>query len=119
MDTLFIRRLPVQAVVGCYPWEQRMPQPLWLDLEIAIDCQKSAQTDRLENTVSYVAVQQYLQQWFTQNSFQLVEALAEALATTLRAEFNLPWLRLTVTKPGVVVNTQHVGVTIERGHRDA
>ncbi len=117
MDIMFIRHLPVQASVGCYPWEQRMPQPLWLDLEIAIDCRNSSATDKLESTISYVAVQHYIQTWLTHNSFQLIETFAHTLAEALRIEFNIPWLRLAVTKPGVVVGTQQVGVIVERGHR--
>jgi dihydroneopterin aldolase len=118
MDIIFINRLPVRATVGCYPWEQRMPQPLWLDLEIAINCQQSAQTDQLDNTVNYVALKQAVEKWCTENSFQLIETFAHQLAEMLRMTFQLPWIKLSVTKPGVVIGTQQVGVTIERGQRE-
>jgi len=33
-------------------------------------------------------------------------------------EFGVPWLRLTLRKPGAVRDTREVGVIIERGNRD-
>ena len=50
-------------------------------------------------------------------SYQLVESLAEALASLLIEEFAIPWLRLRITKPGAVPGTDAVGVLIERGAR--
>ena len=47
----------------------------------------------------------------------LVETFAERLAETLRREFGIPWLRLTVRKPGAVAAAAAVGVQIERGAR--
>ena len=45
----------------------------------------------------------------------LLETLAERLAAYLRTQFNIPWLRLTIGKPGAVHNAITVGVEIERG----
>ena len=52
-----------------------------------------------------------------QSSFELVETFAERLAALLMLEFNIPWLRLKITKPGAVASARGVGVEIERGCR--
>jgi dihydroneopterin aldolase len=48
----------------------------------------------------------------------LVETLAEKIAEIVISEFNVPWLRLTVHKPGAVRGSRDVGVIIERGSRE-
>ena len=47
--------------------------------------------------------------------FQLVETLAEKIAEIIQTEFNVPWLKLKLSKPGAVRGSKNVGVLIERG----
>ena len=49
-----------------------------------------------------------------ESRFQLLEALAEHLASLLLAEFAITGLRMTVTKPGAVAEADGVGVVIQR-----
>ena len=42
---------------------------------------------------------------------ELIEKVAEILIN----EFNIPWVRVTVSKPGAVRGSRDVGITIERG----
>ena len=53
------------------------------------------------------------------SSFQLIETLAEQLAEIIMIEFKVPWVRLTVHKPGALSNSKDVGVRIERGDPQA
>jgi 7,8-dihydroneopterin aldolase/epimerase/oxygenase len=52
-----------------------------------------------------------------ENQPKLVETLIGLIATTVMAEFNVPWLRISIAKPGAVRGSAAVGVTIERGVR--
>ena len=45
------------------------------------------------------------------------KTLAERLASLIREEFKVPWVRLRVSKPGAVRFSEEVGVEIERGSR--
>ena len=49
--------------------------------------------------------------------FQSVRISTERLAALLMDEFQIPWLRLKLTKPGAVPAASGVGVEIERGCR--
>jgi dihydroneopterin aldolase len=49
--------------------------------------------------------------------YELVERLAETIATTLMQEMQIPWIKVTVGKPGAVKQAREVGVSIERGLR--
>ena len=42
------------------------------------------------------------------SSFQLVETLAERVAEIVLEEFNVPWVRLRLSKPGAVRGSQDV-----------
>ena len=45
-----------------------------------------------------------------------MERLAEATAACLGEELGIPWVRVTVRKPGAVTGAAAVGISIERGH---
>ena len=49
-----------------------------------------------------------------ESQFNLIEALAEQLAGVLLGEFDLEWLRLRITKQGVLREVREVGIAIER-----
>ena len=103
MDKVFIEGLEIEALIGIYDWERRIRQTLCLDLEMAFDNRVPAASDDIAHTLDYKAV-----------SKRLVETLAERCAAIVIEEFNVPWLRLKLSKPGAVRGAQSVGVIIER-----
>jgi len=115
MDIVFIRELKIQTVIGVFEWERAIRQTVVLDLEMAADVARAAATDRLEDALDYKAVTNRVVQFVEDSRFQLVETLAESIATILRDEFGAPWLRLRVSKPGAIHGAKDVGVLIERG----
>ena len=120
MDQVFIRGLEMDAVIGAYDWERDIRQRLVCDLEMAWDIRPAADSDDLTLALDYAAVSQRVLDYVTSSSFELVETLAERLAALVMDEFGVPWLRLTINKPGAVTQaTGGVGVVIERGARSA
>jgi dihydroneopterin aldolase len=81
------------------------------------DIRKSAETDAIEDTLNYKAVAKRLIAFVGDSEYQLVETLAEKITGIVLAEFEVPWLKLTVHKPGAVRGSRDVGVIIERGNR--
>jgi dihydroneopterin aldolase len=117
MDLVFIHDLRIETVIGIYDWERQIRQVVALDLEMAFDNSVPAASDRIEDTLDYKAVSKRLIHFVETSSFQLVETLAERCAAIVLAEFQVPWLRLKLAKPGAVRGSQAVGVVIERGVR--
>ncbi|MBN7797800.1 dihydroneopterin aldolase [Parahaliea mediterranea] len=117
MDTVFIRELAVDTVIGVYGWERTVRQTLLLDLEMAWDNRPAAAGDELARALDYAAVAERITRFAAGSEFQLIETLAEQVAALVRAEFAVPWLRLRVCKPGAVAAARDVGVLIERGER--
>jgi dihydroneopterin aldolase len=117
MDIVFINDLRIETIIGIYDWERKVKQTISLDLELGTDIRKSAETDAIEDTLNYKAVAKRMVAFVSDSEYQLVETLAEKIAEIVLAEFDLPWLKLTVHKPGAVRGSRDVGVIIERGTR--
>lgn len=117
MDTVFIRELRIDTVIGIYEWEREIRQTVVLDLEMGADIAKAAASDAIEDTLDYKAVSKRLIEFVRSSEFQLVETLAERCAAIVLEEFDVPWVRLTLNKVGAVSAARDVGVIIERGRR--
>ncbi|MEY1661211.1 dihydroneopterin aldolase [Isoalcanivorax beigongshangi] len=117
MDIVYIRDLRVDTVIGIFDWERRIRQTVSLDLEMGWDIRAAAATDGIETALDYKAVGKRLIAFIRAAEFQLVETLAEQAATIVLNEFQVPWLRLRLSKPGALRGARDVGVVIERGQR--
>lgn len=117
MDIIFIRELEIETIIGIYDWERETKQTISIDLEMGADIAKSANSDQIEDTLNYKDVGKRLISFVEESSFELVEKLAEEIAAIVREEFKVPWLRLTLNKPGALRGSKSVGVIIERGNR--
>ncbi len=117
MDIIYLRDLRIDTVIGIYAWERRIKQTIILDIEMATDIRKAAQTDSIDDTLNYKAVAKRLIDFVSNSDFQLVETLSERVADIVLTEFQVPWLRLQVNKQGAVRGARDVGVIIERGVR--
>ncbi len=117
MDTVYLRDLRIDTVIGIYDWERRTRQTIILDLEMGADVARAAATERIEDALNYKAVAKRLIQFVGDSEFQLVETLAERCAEIILEEFDVPWVRLSLNKKGAVRGATDVGVIIERGER--
>ena len=82
------------------------------------DIGPAAATDQLDDTLDYQVVARRISEFAAASDFQLVETLGERIAELIRREFNAPWLRLTLRKPGALREAREAGIMIERGRRD-
>ena len=117
MDIIFLRDLRIDTVVGIWDWERRIRQTVSIDLEMAADIAGAAATDSIDDTLNYKRVAKRLIAYVEASEFQLVETMAERIAEIVLGEFEVPWVRVTVNKPGAIRGSRDVGVRIERGTR--
>ena len=117
MDIVYIRELEVRTIIGIFDWEREQRQVVSLDLEMGSDIATAAATDTIENALDYKAVAKRLIDFIEKSEFFLVETLAERVADIVVNEFNVPWVKLRLGKPGAVTGSKDVGVMIERGSR--
>ncbi|MCH2346423.1 MAG: dihydroneopterin aldolase [Pseudomonadales bacterium] len=119
MDIIYIHELEIETVIGIYDWERKQKQIVSIDLEMATDIRSSAEIDSIERALDYKAIAKRLIDFVEGSEFFLVETLAEQIAHLVLSEFDVPWLKLRLGKPGAVRGSRDVGVTIERGNRES
>lgn len=114
MDTIFLSEVKVETKLGVPDWERMVPQTILLDIEIAMPHSRSCQTDAIDDTIDYGQVIAEIRKTLKEHSFQLVEALAEHVCQLILTEFGAPWVKIKVSKPGILPGVKALGVVIER-----
>jgi 7,8-dihydroneopterin aldolase/epimerase/oxygenase len=117
-DRIFLRGLTSECIIGFIDWERRVKQTVVLDLELPVDCARAAASDEVADTLDYKKVAKRVLAFIEASEFKLVETLAHRLALTILEEFALPWVRISLNKPGAIRGSRDVGVTIERVRAD-
>jgi len=117
MDIVFIKQLEVITTIGVYDWEKSLQQKLYFDLEMAFDNKPAAASDDINLALNYFSVSEKVSQFAQHHQFELIETMAESVAALIMEEFSVPWIKLTLHKPGALPKAQSLGVQIERGHR--
>jgi dihydroneopterin aldolase len=84
-DVIELRGLHLAGIVGVLPHEQAQPQPLEIDVDLALDLAQAGASDALDDTVDYGALCGVVEQVVTTTSYALLEGLAEAIAGALLA----------------------------------
>lgn len=117
MDIVYIRDLRIDTIIGIFDWEREVKQTVSLDLEMAADIRRAAATDDIQYALNYKAVSKRIITHVENSSCLLVERLAEEVTDIVLNEFNVPWVRLRLSKPGALRGSQDVGLIIERGEK--
>ena len=101
---------------GVYDWEQAQPQPFEVDVELVLDLHPAGVDDDLTKTVDYGKVYAVVRQIVESTSFQLIEALAEAISHEILADFPVQEVGVQVRKPAVKLGgpLDHAAVEIWR-----
>ncbi len=115
MDKVFLTALRTTPVIGIYDWEREIRQNVSIDLVMITDIARAAETDDIQYTLNYKSISDRVIEFTNNSNFGLIETLAEKIATIVRTEFNVPWVRVTVHKPDAIEAASDVCVIIERG----
>lgn len=118
MDIIYLHGLKVDCNIGVWDWEKQITQSIKFDLDMGFDIRKAAESDDIDDTLSYKDVAKRVEEFASGSHFALVEKLAEGIASLLLDEFGVPWCRVRVNKFGAVRGAGDVGVIIERGTQE-
>lgn len=112
LDWVCIHELRVQTRIGVYEWEQRIDQTLLIDITCLVNL--TVPVVELSQTVDYEAMSMQVTTLVSGQSFQLIETVAQQVATLVLEQFQVKRVKVTVSKPQAVQNAQRVSVSIER-----
>ena len=111
-DSLRISALRATTHIGVHDWEQRILQPLLLDICVPIDVSTCDNT--LSNTIDYSALCQRITTFVESTTFQLIETVAEKVAQLIKDEWHATEVSVSVSKPHAVKNAGTISVTVKR-----
>ena len=118
MDALHINSIRAYGYTGALPEEQVLGQwfevnvTLWMDLALA------GRSDRLSDTHDYSTTVPAIQHIIQSSRYQLIEALADAIAHHLLQNSSIEQVRVQLVKltPPIPNFSGHITVDITRSH---
>lgn len=113
MGTLFLRKLPVDCIIGVHPHERGSRQRLLLNVTLETDFSRAAGSDALADALDYTALAERIETFARAGRFRLIETLAERLADDLFTEA-VTSLQVEVWKPAALPGSRQVGVRATR-----
>lgn len=122
MDKIKIDKLTVFGKHGVYPEENVLGQKFEVSLVLYTDTRKAGLTDNLECSINYGDVCHNVKQFFEENTFKLIERVAEQLAENLLLRYDLlQKVDVKVEKPWapILLPVENVGVEVSRGWHTA
>ncbi|MDD4539652.1 MAG: dihydroneopterin aldolase [Lentisphaeria bacterium] len=119
MDSITIENLRLTCIIGCYPEERVKPQNLSLTLTLHCDTRRAAASDQLADAIDYDALSQKIRAMAAQKQRQLLEALAEDIASLCLRESDAQAVTVQLRKPGVPAAADAAVVTITRTQNSA
>lgn len=101
---------------GVLDSEKQTGQPFFVDITMFTDFTQAAAADNVAHTVNYAEVAEVIREIVTAESLDLIETLAERIASAVLDKFPLLAVELTVHKPKapIEVTFADVSVTIFR-----
>ncbi|HEY6568731.1 MAG TPA: dihydroneopterin aldolase [Candidatus Limnocylindrales bacterium] len=115
-DRIVLDGMVFQGTHGVYPEEHERPQRFEVDVELALDLAPAGRSDDLAQTIDYGLVFETCRRIVESTRFDLIEALAEAIANEILAGFAADEVTVRVRKPEVRLGgtLRFAGVEIRR-----
>ncbi|KAA9003622.1 dihydroneopterin aldolase [Paenibacillus spiritus] len=114
MDKMKLHRMEYYGRHGVFEEERRLGQRFYVDLELDLDLAPAGRTDQLELTINYAEIHERVRSIVENESFKLIEALGERIASVLLDTYTeVAAVLVGVTKPHPPFDIHFEGVTVE------
>ena len=111
---VFVRDLVVQAEIGVHRHEKRRRQPVRINIDLTVKESSQPLDDRVGNVVDYETLVEGVRAVIEAGHINLVETLAEQIASLALLDNRVLSARVRVEKHQVMEDAESVGVEIER-----
>src|SRR5260221_7223889 len=110
MNSILVRDLRVDVLIGIHKRERYVAQTLSIDLDIGVPGTAVFASDKVADTIDYEQVALRIRELAASGHFRLVETVADRIAALLLKDFGAPWAKVSVAKIGILPNAKFVGV---------
>lgn len=112
-DRILIHGIQFHGHHGVYEEERKLGQRFVVNVELSLDLRQAGQRDDFKATVDYEQVHRLVVEIGTQEQFQLLEALAERVASVILEKFPVQQVTVRATKPSPPIPGIFGGVSVE------
>ena len=119
MDVIVVEGFVGETIIGVHTSEAGVLQPVRIDVAAGVPRIFACSTDRLDDTIDYGSIREFLRDLLANHAHRLLESLAEEIAQRMLADYGAHWARIAVVKPRKFDDVDAVGVIIERRRRIA
>ncbi len=111
---VFIRDLTLPCSIGVHRHEKDAEQRVRINLDLAVRENDQPIDDKLKNVICYEQLARGVEEIVERRHINLVETLAENIATMCLSDHRVRSVRVRVEKLDVLEQAESVGVEIER-----
>lgn len=114
MDKLIMEDIQLYGYHGVLPEENRLGQNFIVSIEAELDLKAAGSSDNLDETINYAEVYEEIKNVVQHTQYQLIEAVAEAIAKNLLLVYpEIKQIKVRVKKPNPPFEIYFSGVTVE------
>lgn len=111
-DELTVTGVECFAHHGVFEHERRDGQWFVVDLTLGLDTRPAASSDDLQDTVDYGSLVSDVKSAVESDPADLVETVAERIASVCLSDHRVQWVRITLHKPEAPIQETFSGVTL-------
>jgi len=100
--TIFLRDFERSAAIGIHPHEQGVTQPVRFEVRLDVLAPQAAETDAIDQTVSYEGIVAIIDAELGRGHVGLVEKLAETIAQQCLADKRVQEAMVRIEKPTAI-----------------
>jgi dihydroneopterin aldolase len=119
MDVIRLHNMTFYGYHGISAAERQTGRRFEVDVELMVDVDKAAKSDKLKDTLNYTEVYRTVEELVAQNRFALLETIAVKLANQILEKFKPKEVTIRVRKkiPPVPGNLDHIEVEVKRKNK--
>lgn len=114
MDKIHIRDLALSCIIGIYLEERKSKQDVVINITMETDLRAAGQSDSIADTADYKSIKLAILDFVETSRFQLIEALADGIASICLNDPRVQSATVTVDKPGALRFARSVAVEVTR-----
>ncbi len=111
---VFVRNMVLKALVGIFPEERENPQPIRINVDLAVHDIKPGDAPSSTEIVRYDHVAERIRTEVDRGHVSLMESLAERIATTCLQDDRILVVQVRLEKLEAIDDAESVGIAIRR-----
>jgi dihydroneopterin aldolase len=113
LDKIILPHMEFFGYHGVFVQEKAVGQTFAVAVEMSLDLSKAGISDNLKDTIDYSDVYLEIKKLVEKEKFNLLEALAQAIAQMLLSRYSLSQVKVRVDKPYAPVFGGHIAARVE------